>query len=411
MKRRPYNPQFAAPIKSRRDRLDEAVERDNQVAARRTREYEAAQARETLSAAEYKIACAVPPAGWHCTRKAGHSGPCAAHPAEPEAPASVPAAPHAQAEPVPFRLGNEYQTQAGDWVRFETVHNEGKDYETMADQHGHHRYTRRDFGRVTGAAHDYSYAGNTPPLYAAPVPQEAEQAFAWAAFADNGNVIIWSHQRSVVEPVAARYGKPVVAVIALRTEKAAQEAEQAAPTAVTVPEGWLLVSREPSQEQLNYAAYNINRKRNGPDMVTPDLLRECWSNLLYARPAAPAVTDDAHTLNTTDFDGQKDEKFEHKAAPAVTEAEQASVLRDMLAIQEACNLHTDEYAPGSVIEYIKELEAEQASVLAARAAALEEAAQACKPGLIANATAYEIAAIRKCAAAIRARINPAATKG
>lgn len=36
----------------------------------------------------------------------------------------------------------------------------------------------------------------------------------------------------------------------------------------------------------------------------------------------------------------------------------ADMLRDMLAIQDACGLHTDEYAPGSVIEYIKELEAE-----------------------------------------------------
>lgn len=40
----------------------------------------------------------------------------------------------------------------------------------------------------------------------------------------------------------------------------------------------------------------------------------------------------------------------------------ADLLRDMLAIQEACGLHTDEYAPGSVIEYIKELEAERAAV-------------------------------------------------
>jgi len=37
-------------------------------------------------------------------------------------------------------------------------------------------------------------------------------------------------------------------------------------------------------------------------------------------------------------------------------ADSDMLLRDMLAIQEACNLHTDEYAPGSVIEYIKELE-------------------------------------------------------
>jgi len=38
-----------------------------------------------------------------------------------------------------------------------------------------------------------------------------------------------------------------------------------------------------------------------------------------------------------------------------------SMLIDMLAIQEACGLHTDEYAPGSVIEYIKELEADSGS--------------------------------------------------
>ena len=37
-------------------------------------------------------------------------------------------------------------------------------------------------------------------------------------------------------------------------------------------------------------------------------------------------------------------------------SEASEILRDMLAIQEACGLHTDEYAPGSVIEYIKELE-------------------------------------------------------
>jgi hypothetical protein len=26
--------------------------------------------------------CNVPPAGWYCTREAGHDGPCAAHPYE-----------------------------------------------------------------------------------------------------------------------------------------------------------------------------------------------------------------------------------------------------------------------------------------------------------------------------------------
>jgi hypothetical protein len=50
------------------------------------------------------------------------------------------------------------------------------------------------------------------------------------------------------------------------------------------PDGWVLARREPSQEQLDYAAYNINRKRNGPDIVTPEFMRECWSNLLHSRP-------------------------------------------------------------------------------------------------------------------------------
>jgi len=44
---------------------------------------------------------------------------------------------------------------------------------------------------------------------------DTTETFAWAAFAENGNVIIWSRQRSVVEPVATKYGRPVIPVIAL----------------------------------------------------------------------------------------------------------------------------------------------------------------------------------------------------
>jgi len=44
------------------------------------------------------------------------------------------------------------------------------------------------------------------------------------------------------------------------------------------------------------------------------------------------------------------------SAKPISEEAYTSMLRDILAIQEACGLHTDEYAPGSVIEYIKELE-------------------------------------------------------
>lgn len=67
--------------------------------------------------------------------------------------------------PVPYILGNQYFTQAGDLVRFVAVHNEGTSYECMEDENGVNRYTKRDFGRVTGSAHDYTDPRNTPPLY------------------------------------------------------------------------------------------------------------------------------------------------------------------------------------------------------------------------------------------------------
>ena len=49
------------------------------------------------------------------------------------------------------------------------------------------------------------------------------ESFAWAVFAENGNVIIWSKNREQVEIASAKYGQPVVPVIALSA------AQQAAP--------------------------------------------------------------------------------------------------------------------------------------------------------------------------------------
>lgn len=70
------------------------------------------------------------------------------------------------AEPVPFVLGNVYQTLEGGQVRFVKVHNEGISYETMEDEDGVNRYTRRDFGRVTASPVDYPK--NVAPLYTRP---------------------------------------------------------------------------------------------------------------------------------------------------------------------------------------------------------------------------------------------------
>lgn len=61
-----------------------------------------------------------------------------------------------------LELGRTYKTKGGDEVTMMVIHRQGSSYETMSDQHGHHRYSSRkgDIGRVTGTAHDFSYHGN-----------------------------------------------------------------------------------------------------------------------------------------------------------------------------------------------------------------------------------------------------------
>lgn len=59
-------------------------------------------------------------------------------------------------------LGGTYETQDGKRIKFMGIHNAGKTYETLVDEAGCNRYSRRtsDAGRVTGTAHDYSFPGN-----------------------------------------------------------------------------------------------------------------------------------------------------------------------------------------------------------------------------------------------------------
>jgi hypothetical protein len=68
-------------------------------------------------------------------------------------------------KPVPYVVGNFYRTQGGNMVRFVQVHNEGTSHETMSDESGVHRYTQRDYGRVTGSCHEYSDPRNVLPTY------------------------------------------------------------------------------------------------------------------------------------------------------------------------------------------------------------------------------------------------------
>lgn len=48
-----------------------------------------------------------------------------------------------------------------------------------------------------------------------------QEAFAWAVFAENNNVIIWSKDRSQVELASTKFGRPVVPIIALSVAEAA----------------------------------------------------------------------------------------------------------------------------------------------------------------------------------------------
>ena len=46
-------------------------------------------------------------------------------------------------------------------------------------------------------------------------PAQPAEAFAWAVFAENDNVIVWSKNRAQVESASTKYGRPIVPVIAL----------------------------------------------------------------------------------------------------------------------------------------------------------------------------------------------------
>lgn len=68
----------------------------------------------------------------------------------------------------PFIVGNSYRMVGGGYVRIEGMHNEGTDYETVYCKDMINRYSRRDFGRVTGSPFDCSDPRCLIPLYTLP---------------------------------------------------------------------------------------------------------------------------------------------------------------------------------------------------------------------------------------------------
>jgi hypothetical protein len=94
------------------------------------------------------------------------------------------------------------------------------------------------------------------------------------------------------------------------------------------------------------------------------------TRMLYTAPPAPAAQPEAKAAPAVAISKEWCERMAKLEVNSDSNIEAGAsannvngvseILRDMLAIQEACGLHTDEYAPGSVIEYIKELEADAA---------------------------------------------------
>lgn len=68
-----------------------------------------------------------------------------------------------------YRIGCRYRMLNGQTTKIVGVANAGTGYETVYDNRGCHRYSRRDFGRVTGTRSDPPYPLNIPKD-AVPVP-------------------------------------------------------------------------------------------------------------------------------------------------------------------------------------------------------------------------------------------------
>ncbi|BBC78145.1 Hypothetical protein KNT65_gp097 [Escherichia phage EcS1] len=59
-----------------------------------------------------------------------------------------------------FAKGAKFITNGGEEITIEGITGTGTSYETAYDQHGHHRYSRRDVGRATGSSGNDPYNVN-----------------------------------------------------------------------------------------------------------------------------------------------------------------------------------------------------------------------------------------------------------
>lgn len=175
---------------------------------------------------------------------------------KPDAPAGEPVA---KQKPVPYVLGNQYQTQSGEWVRLVTVANQGTIHESMACEKGIHRYTNRegDYGRVTASAHDYSCRDNIPPLYAAPVANAGQKVASSGGKVASEHATLGAQAQPVYRALFERQQSEWTALAnaaGFQNITSALKSLGRQAQAVAVPDGWRLVPVKPTIEMHNAAA-------------------------------------------------------------------------------------------------------------------------------------------------------------
>jgi hypothetical protein len=163
-----------------------------------------------------------------------------------------------------------------------------------------------------------------------------------------------------------------------------------------VPEGWKLVPVEPTDAMLD-AMHDRIRILCVPAEKRADIQNDrfVWSVMLAAAPQAPTAQEvTQQAAKAGDYEPVWNEDFPTGSCPTCGFPEKKHGC--------TCPPVIPSLAPTtSTVSASDEI----------RNAALEEAADACKPGLIQSATAYEISAIRKCAEAIRSLRTTSTNKG
>lgn len=149
------------------------------------------------------------------------------------------------------------------------------------------------------------------------------EAFAWAVFAKDDNVIIWSKNRAQVESASKEYGRPIVPVIALFASE--QGAAPVPPTHCDPAEGFYAKCREQERSALD-------AQQPAPPGALLAVLRD--------------VHDTLSSESDSDIDHFEDDEKEREGAPVQYAARKVMEVMDMLKATATSSPGTQEAPKG-----------------------------------------------------------------